>query len=129
MFCPECKAEYRPGFDRCTDCDVALVHDPPPEENHDATPWVRVAATSEVDVIPVIKSLLQSADIAFETDGEAMMNLFPSDLLGPVLSRPRGEVQFTVPQSREKEARELLAARLEDLDAEELEDEEPGAED
>jgi len=25
MFCPQCKAEYRPGFTRCTDCDVDLV--------------------------------------------------------------------------------------------------------
>lgn len=25
MFCPQCKAEYRPGFTRCADCDVELV--------------------------------------------------------------------------------------------------------
>jgi hypothetical protein len=25
MFCPVCKAEYRPGFTRCSDCDVDLV--------------------------------------------------------------------------------------------------------
>jgi|ERR1700736_6717946 len=25
MFCPECKAEYRPSFTRCADCDVDLV--------------------------------------------------------------------------------------------------------
>ncbi len=25
MFCPVCKAEYRPGFTRCSDCDVNLV--------------------------------------------------------------------------------------------------------
>lgn len=25
MFCPECKAEYRQGFTRCSDCDVDLV--------------------------------------------------------------------------------------------------------
>lgn len=25
MFCPVCKVEYRPGFTRCSDCDVALV--------------------------------------------------------------------------------------------------------
>ena len=26
MFCPECGAEYRPDFTRCSDCDVALVY-------------------------------------------------------------------------------------------------------
>ena len=25
MFCPDCKAQYRPGFTRCSDCDVNLV--------------------------------------------------------------------------------------------------------
>jgi len=33
VFCPECKAEYRVGFVRCSDCDVDLVDhlpvDPP----------------------------------------------------------------------------------------------------
>ena len=29
MFCPECKAEYRQGFTRCSDCDVELVHERP----------------------------------------------------------------------------------------------------
>ena len=125
MFCPKCGAEYRPGFDHCADCDIALVHDPPPEKDHQAVPYVQVFATSEMDVIPVIKSLLQGAEIDFETDGEAMMNLFPSDLLGPVLSRPRGEVRFHVPQDQEKEARELLTARPEAIEGEADIDPEP----
>jgi hypothetical protein len=29
MFCPQCNAEYRPGFTRCSDCGVDLVQDPP----------------------------------------------------------------------------------------------------
>jgi hypothetical protein len=29
MFCPECKAEYRFGFTRCSDCDVDLVEQLP----------------------------------------------------------------------------------------------------
>jgi hypothetical protein len=32
MFCPQCKAEYRPGFTRCFDCEVDLVNNPP--ESH-----------------------------------------------------------------------------------------------
>jgi len=31
MFCPKCKAEYREGYLRCTDCDIDLVHELPPE--------------------------------------------------------------------------------------------------
>ncbi len=33
-FCPICKAEYRPGFDRCSDCQIDLVDELPVEENH-----------------------------------------------------------------------------------------------
>ncbi len=29
MFCPECRAEYRPGFTRCSDCGVDLLHEVP----------------------------------------------------------------------------------------------------
>ena len=29
MFCPQCHAEYRPGFTHCSDCDVDLVHELP----------------------------------------------------------------------------------------------------
>ena len=28
-YCPQCGAEYRQGFDRCSDCDVELVDEPP----------------------------------------------------------------------------------------------------
>jgi hypothetical protein len=31
MYCPQCKAEYRPGFTRCADCDVDLVWELPKE--------------------------------------------------------------------------------------------------
>ena len=33
MFCPQCKAEYRPGFVHCPDCDVDLVRNLPVEEH------------------------------------------------------------------------------------------------
>jgi hypothetical protein len=38
MFCPDCKAEYRPGFTRCSDCDVALVERLEETEVHSDNP-------------------------------------------------------------------------------------------
>ena len=107
MFCPRCGAEYRAGYERCADCDVALQTEPPADD-HTAVPYVTVFETSEVDVIPVIKSLLDSAGIPFDTGGEAMMNLYPSDLLGTIMGRPAGEIRFSVPEDRAEEARQLL---------------------
>ena len=36
MFCPVCKAEYRPGITECSDCHVALVSELPEEGAPDA---------------------------------------------------------------------------------------------
>ena len=126
MFCPECGAEYREGFDRCTDCDVSLVNEAPPAEEHEAPPYVQVFETSEIDVIPVIKSILRGAEIPFETGGEAMMNLFPSDLLGPMMSRPSSEIHFSVPEDRAEEARQLLT--IQPLEADQLAEDDESAE-
>jgi hypothetical protein len=41
MFCPQCKAEYRPGFTLCSDCQTDLVQDLP--ESSDV-PNTRLAA-------------------------------------------------------------------------------------
>lgn len=118
MFCPECGAEYREGYDRCAECDVDLVDQPPPPEDHSTEPYVEVFETSEIDVIPVIKSILRGAGIPFNTSGEAMMNLFPNDLLGPMMGRSASEMRFSVPESRAEEARDLLMTRpLEALEA------------
>jgi hypothetical protein len=38
MFCPECRAEYRPGFTHCTDCDVDLVHELPESDRREPKP-------------------------------------------------------------------------------------------
>jgi hypothetical protein len=38
MFCPDCRAEYRPGFTRCSDCDVALVERLEETEVHSNNP-------------------------------------------------------------------------------------------
>ena len=78
------------------------------EQEHPEPSLETVFATSQTDLVPVIKSLLEAAEIPYVTDGEAMMNLFPSDLLGPTLHRPRGELRFQVAAVRADEARAVL---------------------
>ena len=33
MFCPQCRAEYRHGFFRCSDCDISLVDQLPADRS------------------------------------------------------------------------------------------------
>jgi hypothetical protein len=46
MYCPLCGVEYRPGFSVCSDCQVALVPDPPPA----ASPDTAAASSSFVTI-------------------------------------------------------------------------------
>ena len=65
MFCPQCKAEYRPGFTRCPDCNVVLVFRLPDEEHEfDTTVELVVIRTySHPHEIDLVRSVLESAGI------------------------------------------------------------------
>jgi len=74
-YCPQCRCEYRPGFEICTDCGVELV-DGSPNEQPDPTPgtdydqltsWVgtdpiEVFRGTEVDAA-LVRGALIDADI------------------------------------------------------------------
>lgn len=106
MYCPQCGAEFRDGIERCADCDVPLVTEPP--HLHDAPEYVTVLETSDLSVIPVLKTALEGAQIPYQTSGEDMMEIFPSEALGALLHSSAGEVKIRVPADRADEARELL---------------------
>ncbi len=59
MFCPRCKAEYRPGFVRCSDCGVALIDRLPEPEGAPRD----VLADAELVVIRTFEELFE-ADFA-----------------------------------------------------------------
>jgi hypothetical protein len=65
MFCPECRAEYRPGFTRCSDCDVDLVHElPEPDTAIDAV------QSSMIKQLPPHDNSLQTTVAAYQSDEE-----------------------------------------------------------
>ena len=117
MFCPECSAEFREGFDRCNECEVALVHEAPTQD-HSLHRHVTVLETSRSEEIAVVKSLLEGAEIPFFTEGEVMNELFPADTMVTVFN-PHFAVAFKVPEERAEEAKALLSAEVE-LDDQEI---------
>ena len=125
MICPQCGAEYRPGFTQCSDCLVDLVGRPvdaaesPPE-------GVQVAAQAQpqtppsghTDLVAVFrcgdpgrtalaKSLLQSAEIPFMVLNETMQDLIGAGRLAG-MNVAIGPVEFRVDRRDADDARALL---------------------
>lgn len=134
MYCPECGAEFREGIERCDDCDVPLTPEPPPEPSHELEfDYVSIHETSDLSVIPVLKSVLEGAGIPYQTTGEDLMDLLPlpAESLRSPFHSSAGEVQILVPENRADEARELLATAAtveEDVEGEGVEGEGADAE-
>ena len=79
MFCPECRYEYRQGFAECPDCDVALVHELPPEpEGPDAEPvdFQEVIYTYNPSDIALIRSVFDAEGLTYFFKGEHFGYMF-----------------------------------------------------
>jgi hypothetical protein len=96
-FCPECRTEYRPGFDRCADCGAVLVERLEPER-HEAPAGALLLATRDPDLLPAVTSALGAAGIPYWTTGDEAASLYAGGL----------EARVWVPAERLEEARTLL---------------------
>jgi hypothetical protein len=65
MFCPQCRTEYRPGFEYCSDCGHALVDvlPPQPAAGLPNTSLVTVGVFANVVDADLARTLLVSAGI------------------------------------------------------------------
>jgi hypothetical protein len=68
MFCPECKAEFRYGFTKCSDCGVALVDVPSSTEERFSA--IRTTAPIQYDEL-----LTRTKDPRFARAEAAIRNL------------------------------------------------------
>lgn len=80
MFCPNCKAEYRPGFTLCADCHVPLVDQLPGEEEESHEPekkFVKILETNALTDVAMLKSILDSSGINYYFLGDNMIVIYP----------------------------------------------------
>lgn len=104
-FCPACRSEFRPGFERCEECDVALVGELPPESrvsNPAYVPRVTVYQTTHHADALLMRSLLEGNGIpaCIENENVSMW------LLGmPTPAIPLG---VTVPAADAADAKEIV---------------------
>ena len=126
MFCPQCNAEYRPGFTRCSDCDVELVHDPPhfalagtsPVEPGDPNddPFCSFWKGQDARIHAELCELLDEAGVPHKT-------VFRSDHLFNLNNAPAYEigVPFSLFEKAEKVVQETYGTNdVEDVGAQEL---------
>jgi len=142
VFCPKCGGEYRPGFTECIDCGVPLVEQlskveppsplppvdrPTPDSLSEPLELVTVLKTGDPGLVAVTKSLLQSADIRFMTQGEVVQDLVGWGPVGTGHNPILGPAEIKVRSEDAEDARALLK----DLDAggPELDDAEDGSAD
>ncbi len=70
MFCPICKAEYRPGFTVCSDCNVQLVPELSLEQPKSFHEMINLYSPNNEMELAMIKSILDSEDINYFVKNE-----------------------------------------------------------
>lgn len=96
MFCPKCGSEYRPGFDRCADCDLPLVDALPLQIPHVSKELVPAFSTIETSDLWYVASTLNAAGIPNVIEQE----------------NGHGLKHVLVPQDRYEDAVTLLESRI-----------------
>lgn len=108
MFCPNCRTEFRQGFFTCSDCEVPLVAELPPEPPPPPPPeyvtFVNLYTPLNEMELSLIKSILDGEGIRYFVRNDN----FGSLEVGPRISLFNGKM-VTVPEDRYEEAKELLA--------------------
>ena len=126
MVCPQCNAEYRSGFTRCSDCGVELVHDPPhyalagkaPSEPGDPNedPFCSFWKGQDPRVLAELCEVLEEAGIPHKT-------IYRSDHLFNFSNFPAYEVgvPFSLFEKAEKVVQDTYGTGdVEDIGAQEL---------
>jgi len=115
MFCPQCRYEYKPGINRCPDCDVELVSSLPPEEEEEVeySAPVQVFETNDSSILLVAQSLLEAADIQFWTRGTGAADVAMPG--GTATAGAGGSRKLMVRVDDREEAKEILSELQEEL--------------
>jgi putative signal transducing protein len=111
MFCPKCGGEYRSGFTECADCLIPLVFEPvevSPASGDPTVDLVTVFRSGNPALVPLAKSLLESAEIDFVTKGENVQDLIGWGRFPAGLNLVVGPVEFLVNADDAEEANRLL---------------------
>jgi hypothetical protein len=112
-WCPECKIEYRKGFDVCADCGSALTDERPsqsaPEQSGKAEDWEHLVYLYNEMEADIVTGLL-------ETEGIPVVKTYKGmGILHKVYTGRATGVDLFVPREKLLQAKKLLEAEVKDL--------------
>ncbi len=108
MFCPECGAKYHQGFYQCSDCQVELVDELPPEpEPVQELTLVEVFKAENLVTLSLAEATLKVSGIEYVLKGDRLY------AIGFPVNRP---MWIQVSDADEARAREALAQLEESAD-------------
>lgn len=118
MYCPKCRAEYRQGFTRCTDCDADLVDSPPLgsevelREEGFTDPLARLWMDTDPVLYSALTAALSDAQIPFFDNPPADFDNWLSSPTHNILSVGIPHFDIRVPESRLEAAKDILQSLL-----------------
>ncbi len=69
MYCPKCRTEFRKGFNTCSDCEIPLVAELPPEPPPPPAPeyvnFINLYSPQNEVELSMLKSILDSEGISY----------------------------------------------------------------
>ena len=83
------------------------------DREHPDVELVTVFETSDPDMVPIIKSILDGAEIPYSLEGESTVELFPAQPMQPIFTDHKGELKVEVQSHRAEEATALLSQDFE----------------
>lgn len=119
MFCPQCRVEYRPGFTRCSDCDVPLVPSLPQSKDSgsEALPTRSLQILWEGEDLALFENLLDALEGAGVRYFDQPLGIYPgvrrTDPF-PIQPVARFGYQVAVLSSDLGRAREILGKLLDE---------------
>lgn len=113
MYCATCRAEFRPGVERCSDCGGELLPGdlPPPRGAPPPGPppkTVSVFTSPDPGVFELACSILDTAGVTYATARDGLQDLFGAGRLGTGYNLLVGPEEIHVPERDAERARKLL---------------------
>ena len=112
MYCPTCRTEFRKGFYICSDCEIPLVAElppePPPPPPPDYVEFINLYAPQNEMELSLIKSILDSESIRYFVRNDN----FGSLEVGPNIGLFNGKM-IKVQDDQYERSKELLSDFIE----------------